>query len=325
MRGKIALEEHFAIEATLSDSKVFGAHVWDELGPSLIDFQEKRIHAMDASGVEIMILSLNAPAVQAIHDVKRAVAVAHEANDVLAAEIAKQPDRFRGFAALAMQDPEESARELTRCVKELGFVGALVNGFSQAGTANSALYYDLPQYRPFWRTVAELDVPFYLHPRNPLPNAIPSYEEHNWLLGPTWAFHAETAVHALRLIGSGLFDECPSLQIILGHLGEGIPTYLWRIDHRNEWMKARHQYAAKKWVADYFRSNFILTTSGNFSTSALDQAIAEIGVTRVLWAADYPFEAVGDAANWIDAVSMTDENRSKIVRGNAEKLFKLVF
>ena len=89
-------------------------------------------------------------------------------------------------------------------------------------------------------------------------------------------------------------------------------------------MKARHQYAAKKWAADYFRRNFILTTSGNFSTSALDQAIAEIGVTRVLWSADYPFEAVGDAANWIDAVSMTDENRSKIVRGNAEKLFKLV-
>jgi gamma-resorcylate decarboxylase len=203
MKGKIALEEHFAIEATLSDSKVFGTHVWDELGPRLIDFQEKRIQAMDASGVEIMILSLNAPAVQAIHDVKRAMAVAHEANDVLAAEIAKRPDRFRGFAALAMQDPEESARELTRCVNELGFVGALVNGFSQAGTANSALYYDLPQYRPFWRTVAELDVPFYLHPRNPLPNTIPSYEGHNWLLGPTWAFHAETAVHALRLMAQG--------------------------------------------------------------------------------------------------------------------------
>ena len=106
---------------------------------------------MDASGVEMMILSLNAPAVQAIHDVKRAIAVAREANDVLAAEIAKRPDRFAGFAALPMQDPDEAARELTRCVKELGFVGALVNGFSQAGSADSALYYDLPQYRPFWR------------------------------------------------------------------------------------------------------------------------------------------------------------------------------
>ena len=116
------------------DSQVFGAHVWGELGPRLTDFQDKRLRLMDASGVEIMILSLNAPAVQAIPDVKRAIAVAREANDVLAAEIAKRPDRFAGFAALPMQDPDAAARELTRCVKELGFVGALVNGFSQAGT-----------------------------------------------------------------------------------------------------------------------------------------------------------------------------------------------
>src|SRR5205085_7172125 len=270
-----------------------------------------------------MILSLNAPAVQAIHDVKRAIGVAREANDVLAAEIAKRPDRFMGFAALPMQDPDEAARELTRCVKDLGFVGALVNGFSQAGSANSSLYYDLPQYRPFWRTVAGLDVPFYLHPRNPLPGAIPGYDGHNWLLGPNWAFHAETAVHALRLIASGLFDEFPSLQIILGHLGEGIPAYLWRIDHRNDWMKARHRYAAKKWVADYFRGNFVLTTSGNFSTSALTQAIAEIGIDRVLWSADYPFEDVSDAADWLDTMPISEADRQTIGRTNALKLFKL--
>ena len=323
MQGKIALEEHFAIEATLGDSQVFGAHVWEELGPRLIDFQDKRLRLMDASGVEIMIASLNAPAVQAIHDVQCAVAVAREANDHLAAEIAKRPDRFAGFAALAMQDPEEAARELTRGVKELGFVGALVNGFSQAGAPGSAVYYDLPQYRPFWRTVAELDVPFYLHPRNPLAGDIRAYEGHNWLLGPNWAFHAETAVHALRLIGSGLFDEFPSLQIILGHLGEGIPAYLWRIDHRNEWMKARHKYAAKKWVADYFRNNFVLTTSGNFSTPALDQAIVEIGVDRVLWSADYPFEDISDAADWFDTAPIGEDHRRKIGRDNALKLFKL--
>jgi len=323
MQGKIALEEHFAIAATLADSQVFGAHVWNELGPRLTDFQDKRLRLMDASGVELMILSLNAPAVQAIFDVARAIDVAREANDVLAAEIAKRPDRFVGFAALPMQEPEAAARELTRCVKELGFVGALVNGFSQAGTADSALYYDLPQYRPFWRTVAELDVPFYLHPRNPLPCAIPGYDGHNWLLGPNWAFHAETAVHALRLIGSGLFDAHPTLQIILGHLGEGIPAYLWRIDHRNEWMQARHRYAAKRWVADYFRENFVLTTSGNFSTSALNQAIAEIGVERVLWSADYPFENISDAADWFDVVPLGEAERQKIGRTNAQQLFKL--
>jgi gamma-resorcylate decarboxylase len=323
MQGKIALEEHFAIRETLADSQVFGAHVWSELGPRLTDFQDRRLRFMDASGVELMILSLNAPAVQAIWDVQRAISVARDANDVLAAEIAKRSDRFAGFAALPMQDPDEAARELTRCVKELGFVGALVNGFSQASSANSALYYDLPQYRPFWREVARLDVPFYLHPRNPLPGAIPGYEGHNWLLGPNWAFHAETAVHALRLIGSGLFDEHPSLQIILGHLGEGIPAYLWRIDHRNDWMRAQHRYPAKKWVADYVRSNFVLTTSGNFSTSALNQAIAEIGVDRVLWSADYPFEAISDAAEWIDTAPISEADRQKIARTNALNLFKL--
>ena len=323
MQGKIALEEHFAIGATLADSQVFGAHVWEELGPRLTDFQDKRLRLMDASGVEIMILSLNAPAVQAISDVPRAIAVAHEANDVLAAEIARQPKRFKGFAALPMQDPDAAARELTRCITELGFVGALVNGFSQAGEANTTLYYDLPQYRAFWREVARLDVPFYLHPRNPLPGAIPAYEGHNWLLGPNWAFHAETAAHALRLIGCGLFDEHPNLQIILGHLGEGIPAYLGRIDHRNDWMKARHRYAAKKWVRDYFRENFVLTTSGNFSTSALTQSIAEIGIDRVLWSADYPFEDISDAADWIDAAPLSESDRQALVRGNALRLFKL--
>src|SRR6187455_944282 len=113
MQGKIALEEHFAIAATLADSQVFGAYVWNELGPRLTDF-DKRLRLMDASGVELMILSLNAPAVQAIFDVARAIDVAREANDVLAAEIKKRPDRFAGFAALPMQDPEAAAHELRR-------------------------------------------------------------------------------------------------------------------------------------------------------------------------------------------------------------------
>src|SRR5512147_987125 len=129
MQGKIALEEHVAIEATLGDSKVFGAHVWDTLGPRLLDVQEMRLREMDKHGIEMMILSLNAPAVQAIHDVKRAIDVAREANDALAADVRKRPDRFAAFAALPMQDPEAAIAELTRCVKELGFVGALVNGF----------------------------------------------------------------------------------------------------------------------------------------------------------------------------------------------------
>jgi predicted TIM-barrel fold metal-dependent hydrolase len=323
MRGKVTLEDHFATPATLGDSEIFGAHVWSELGPRLADFQDKRLRLMDASGVEMMIVSLNSPAVQAIHDVERAVEVARQANDVLAEEVRKRPDRFAGLAALPMQDPQAAARELTRCVRELGFKGALVNGFSQVGTEHQVAYYDLPIYRPFWGAVERLGVPFYLHPRNPLASRSPIYEGHPWLLGPTWAFHAETAVHALRLIGSGLFDEHPGLTIVLGHLGEGLPYYLWRIDNRNTWMKAAHKYAARKPVADYVRGNFYLTTSGHFSTPALLDAVAEVGSDRVMFSIDYPFEDVSDAADWFDAAPISEPDRVKIGRENAVKLFGL--
>jgi 2,3-dihydroxybenzoate decarboxylase len=130
-------------------------------------------------------------------------------------------------------------------------------------------------------------------------------------------------VHALRLIGSGLFDQHPRLTIVLGHLGEGIPFSLWRIDNRNRWMNAPHKYAARRPVADYFRSNFTLTTSGNFSTPALMNAIAEVGVDRVLFSADYPFEDISDAAAWLDGLPLDEADRRKIGRSNARKLFKL--
>jgi predicted TIM-barrel fold metal-dependent hydrolase len=322
MQGKVTLEDHFATEATLGDSQPFGAHVWPELRHRLLEFQDKRLRLMDESGVEIMIASLNAPAIQGIPDVKHAAEVARQANDVLADEVAKRPDRFVGVAALPMQDPEIATRELHRCIKDLGFKGALVNGYSQVGAPPTAVHYDLPQYRPFWRAVESLDIPFYLHPRPPLQGS-PFYEGHSWLIGPTWSFAAETSVHALRLIGSGLFDECPRLQVILGHLGEGLPYYLWRIDNRNNWMKAPHKYAARKPVADYFRANFHLTTSGHFSTPALIDAVAEVGSERVMFSVDYPFEDFSDAADWFDKAEISEADRLKIGRTNAMELFKL--
>ena len=323
MQGKIALEEHLAIEATLGDSKVFGAHVWDTLHPRLFDVQEIRLREMDKHGIEMMILSLNAPAIQAIHDANRAIEVAREANDVCAEHMRKRPDRFQSFAALPMQDPQAAAAELTRCVRELGFVGALVNGFSQVGAPDNVVYYDLPQYRPFWRTVESLGVPFYLHPRNPLPSWTKFYEGHNWMLGPNWAFAAETAVHALRLIGSGLFDECPNLQVVLGHLGEGIPVQLWRIDGRNTWMNEPHRYAAEHGVGHYFRKHFHVTTSGNFHTPSMLNVMSELGAERVMFSVDWPFEDIGQAAVWFDHAEISEADRARIGRNNAMKLFKL--
>jgi predicted TIM-barrel fold metal-dependent hydrolase len=222
-----------------------------------------------------------------------------------------------------MQDPELAAAELKRCVNDLGFIGALVNGFSQKDDPDSCLYYDLEQYWPFWKVVEELDVPFYLHPRNPLASQSRIYEGHPWLLGPTWAFAQETAVHALRLMCSGLFDKHPKLQIILGHMGEGIPYNLWRIDNRNSWTKAPPAYPAKKLIAEYFQENFYLTTSGNFHTRTLIDAMMEIGADRILFSSDYPFEGVEEAAVWFDDATISEDDRLKIGRTNSLKLFKL--
>ena len=192
--------------------------------------------------------------------------------------MAKRPDRFQALAALPMQDPDMAARELERCVKEMGFNGALVNGFSQVGDPNTIVYYDMKQFWPFWATMEKLDVPFYLHPRNPLPQHSKIYEGHSWLMGPIWAFGQETAVHALRLMGSGLFDAYPKLNIILGHMGEGLPFSMWRVDNCNAWIPNRHNYPAKRKIGEYFQDNFYITTSGNFRTQALINTMLEIGV-----------------------------------------------
>lgn len=318
------MEEHFAVQDTLADSKVFlTPRVWPELEHRLLDVNDRRLSEMDRYGIEMMILSLNAPAVQAVADVAAAISLARRANDALAALVHRRPERFAGFAALPMQDPQAAAAELIRCVTEYGFKGALVNGFSQVGDDSTAVYYDLPRFRDFWGTVETLDVPFYLHPRNPPASQQLAYGGHAWLLGATWGFGAETALHALRLIGSGLFDDHPDLRIILGHLGEGIPASLWRIDNANAWTKAPHDYAARRSVAEYFCENFHLTTSGNFSTRTLHGVILEVGADRLLFSTDYPFEAVADGATWFDTAPMSPADRLKIGRENAVRLFKL--
>lgn len=324
VQNKIGLEEHFAIPDTLQDSHGYlPESTWPELRARLLDIQDQRLRQMDQHGMQMMLLSLNAPAVQAIPDPKRATEIARRSNDFLAEEVAKRPDRFQGLAALAMQDVDGASRELQRCVKELGFRGVLVNGFSQIHEPDTMVYYDLPQYRPFWSVVEALDVPFYLHPRNPLPSAAQIYEGHPWLLGPTWAFGQETAVHALRLMCSGLFDEHPRLQIILGHMGEGIPYSLWRIDNRNAWTKAKPNYPAKRKIAEYFQENFYITTSGNFRTQTLIDAILEIGADRILFSTDWPFENIDQAADWFDSVTISEADREKIGRLNAVRLFRL--
>jgi len=325
MKNKIALEEHFATEDTIGDSEIFfGKDVWPGKKKQLLDVADARLRLMDECGIEIAIISLNAPAVQARYDVQLAVDIARRANDQLSELVAAHPDRFRAFAALPLQDPDVSIEELRRTVTDMGFVGALVNGFSQIRVADNATYYDLPQYRPFFAEMEALDVPFYLHPRMPLPSQLMGIEGHPWLMGPAWQFSVETGTHALRLIGSGLFDDFPRLQVILGHLGEFLPFNIWRTSH---WASADGRnplgVKAKKPFMDYLRQNFYVTTSGNFRTIAMRDVQEEMGTERVMFSTDHPFEDMDEASTWFDNAEIGENDREAIGRNNAARLFKL--
>jgi 2,3-dihydroxybenzoate decarboxylase len=323
MIGKIAFEEHMALQETLEDSRSFagGSGQWDEFARQILDMGDERLAGMDRNGIEFTILSLNAPAIQAILDTKKAIDVSKRANDRIAEAVAKHPGQLAGFAALPMQDPDAASKELMRCVNEFGFKGALVNGFTQKDVPDSAIYYDIPEYRSFWAAVSELDVPFYLHPRMPIPARAKPYEGHPWLMSSPWGFAVETSIHALRMCGSGMFDDFPNLKIIVGHLGEHIPYDLWRIDARMRF--SPRGYAGKRYLGEYFRDHFYVTTSGNFCDPSFRCALEVMGIDRMMFSTDYPFEKMDDAANWFDNTPLSDAERLKIGRTNAIKLFKL--
>jgi 2,3-dihydroxybenzoate decarboxylase len=320
LAGKIALEEHFVLAETI-DTSYAVRDLHPETRSKILDLGSGRIADMDRGGLDICILSLTAPGVQAIPNVKEAIAQARRTNDYLAENIPKNPKRLKGFATLPLQDPDAAAQELTRCVRDLGFCGALVNGFSEVGETGSAVYYDLPQYRPFWATVQELDVAFYLHPRDPLSTGQQCYEGYRWLAGSPWGFAVETSIHALRLMASGLFDEYPKLKIILGHLGEGLSFGIWRVDNRIN--RGSGAPKAKLPMSHYLRENFYITTSGNFRTQALTNVILEVGADRVLYSVDYPYEDVVKAKDWFEQAAISDSDRMKIARANAQRLFRL--
>ena len=322
MQGKIALEEHFAIDLTIDQSKVFARPgVWEKLRSDLLDVENHRLELMEESGTAYSIQSLNAPGTQCLWDPAVATQVAQRANDTLADYVSRHPDRLGGFAALPMQDPQAAARELERCVRELGFHGFMVNGFSQVGDADTIVYYDDPRFDDFWKVAEDLGKPFYLHPRDPLPANARAFEGFPWLGAPTWAFAMETSTHALRLLTSGLFDRRPKLQMILGHMGECIPFHIWRIDHTLK--IAPRGNPSKRPVSAYLRDNVYITTSGVFHTPALLQTMLTVGSDRIMFSVDYPFESHAEAASWFDTCEISEADREKIGSGNARRLFGL--
>ncbi|WP_302150894.1 amidohydrolase family protein [Limosilactobacillus vaginalis] len=223
-----------------------------------------------------------------------------------------------------MQDPQEAVVEAERAVTKLGAKGILINGYTNMDDVNKPMYLDDPRLDVFWKKVNELNVPVYLHPREPMPAATQIYKGYEELIGSAWGFTQETAVHAIRLIMGGIFDRYPNITVILGHLGEGLSQTLPRTEHRlyrqrNGVVNVKN----KRPLTSYLRTNFMCTTSGHYNTNSLMSAINTFGEDRVMFSVDYPYENNSDAANWFDQLVLPEEIKEKIEYKNAKKLLDL--
>ncbi len=284
----------------------------------LFDLGATRIASMDANGIDMQILSYSGPGTELLES-PQAVELARKANDQLAAAIAAYPGRFLGFATLPMSDPKAAVEELKRCVNELGFVGALING-----TAHGR-FMDEPEFEEFFATAAELDVPLYFHPA-PIKrevrdayydNADPAFAARFAGAGIGW--HFEVGVHVMRLIFSGVFDRYPNLQIITGHWGELIPYFSDRINTFFPVTASPMKHDFKY----YMQNNVYITPSGMFNLPQFQNAMEMMGADRIMYSADYPYYPNEGAREFLENAPINQQDKEKIAHGNAEKLFKI--
>jgi 2,3-dihydroxybenzoate decarboxylase len=271
---------------------------------------------MDSIGIDMHILSLTSPGVQ-VFDAPLATRLAAESNDVLAAAVKAHPTRFAGLAAIAPQDPAAAAREIQRAAHQLGLCGVIINSHTKGE------YLDAARYRPIFEAAEALDMPIYLHPREPAPSMVTPYLDYG-LYFAGWGFAAETGLHAMRLIMSGTFDRFPKLRIVLGHMGEGLPFWLQRIDNRYLLeVKIGAVDKLPKLPSQYFLDNFVITTAGVTSMPALRLSLDVLGVERILFAADFPYEDDAEAVRFMDGAAVTEAERKQIYETNARRVFKL--
>ncbi len=284
----------------------------------LVEVGEGRIADMDAGGIDMQVLSLAGGDMDRL-DAARATALARETNDVLAETVRAHPDRFAAFATLNLREPERAARELERCIGELRFLGTMVNG------TTGGLFLDDPRFTPFWEAAQSLDVPVYLHPAPPPAAVYEAYygglpEGLGFLLSTAgWGWHAETGMHSLRLIATGLFDRFPKLRIIIGHMGENLPFSLARADS----VLARSGRKLQRGCAETFHEHFHITTSGYFTIPPLLCALEVVGADRILFSVDYPFSSTEAGGRFLDSLPLSPEDLRKISHGNAERLMRI--
>jgi len=321
----IALEEHFATPDYFDGpgrvlknraEKVGGRYA--NLLARLTDVGTNRLTEMDAAGIDVQVLSLTAPGVEQM-ETADAVAMARDTNDYLADAVKRNPTRFAGFAALATAAPDKAAEELDSRIRKDGFKGAVINGH------NRGRYLDDKFYWPILERAQALNAPIYLHPTPPPQPVIdasyggfaPLVTE--MLAGGGFGWHVETAVHVIRLILGGVFDRFPNLQIVIGHLGEGLPFFLQRLDIIPQTLtRLEHPVSA------YLRRNIHYTLSGfNFPAGFLDLLLELGGVERIMFSTDHPYQAMADAHAFLHQLPVSAADKERIAHGNAEKLFKL--
>jgi len=326
---KIAIEEAFAVKGVEEFTpQLHKLREFRHCEAKLHDLLDMRIRAMDEGELEMMVLSATSPSIQGIRDPNIEAETARVWNDYIADAIQCHEDRFRAFACLPMRDPDAAIKELERAVKELRLVGALVNGYDNAG--NSApVYYDAPEYLDFWKTAEALDVPVYLHPRTVPDSRETTYKPYQELYGSAWGFHVETAEHVLRIIISGMLDKVPNLKIFLGHLGEFLPFWCWRLDHRigrEGWdgeVAAANGRPRELTVTEYVQRNIYVSTSGYFYTPALEHTLAVMGKDHIMYAVDYPYEDPAEANAWFNTLELAPDVLEAIAYGNAKHLLRI--
>jgi len=311
----IALEEHYWDRELAAQFAGVESVRGEETLKRLYDLSELRIREMDEAGIDMQILSHGAPSAQKLSGAD-AVALTRRVNDRLHAAVSANPKRFAAFAALPTSEPKAAADELERTTR-LGFKGPMIHGL-----ANGA-FLDDKRFWPIFERAQALDVPVYLHPSVPLPAVMDAYykdyaKDFPMVIRAAWGFTVETATQAIRLVLSGLFDAYPRLKIVLGHLGETLPFLVWRVD------QALSRPGAKTLsFRDVFCERFYITTSGNFSNPALLCCAMEMGIDRILFAVDWPFVANKPAVDWMRTAPLCNEDKAKILSGNAKRLFRL--
>jgi len=321
----IAIEEHFI--TPMYREKV-GANEFrnfylksrgEQLGHDIVeqnsDLGAERLAHMDAAGVDVQVLSFGSPGPQAF-GAEVAIPMARDANDRLYQAIQRNPGRFAGFAALPTADPEAAAQELERCVSKLGFKGAMIHGHTRGS------FLDERKYWTIFERAQALGVPIYLHPTLPHPDAVKAYfEGYEELARAGWGFAVDTSCHFLRIVFAGVFDAYPRLRIILGHLGEGLPFAMHRLNDHT-WRSAARR-GLKKTPLQYIRENLLVTTSGNWYEPAFLCTLLALGADNILFAIDWPYEANKTGMEFLRKLSISDADKEKIAHGNAERLLGL--